>query len=282
MGYRWLLSEYGVGSPWNRGRKLEFRLRRVSIILNAIRRSPFHVCMSQPFTIRCCSCQSIWEAESLSTLIQCPVCLAMLELEAPTASALALGQSHELRWELARVMTIQAIARWRQRLLAEQPQLSDLPHDPQTPWWTDQRMIWRGIAIAGVLGLSLFFAPWQLTLALTAAVCYAIVIHPGWNHDERARHMVTLREQTMPLLMDLPCSDFAPGGRYANSPFDAAAWLQSAWGNHCHADLFQILGWQQKLIEDTSAAKSTEGAESHQQALRSYLRETKSLGTNVS
>jgi hypothetical protein len=238
--------------------------------------------MSQPFAIRCCSCQSIWEAESLSTLIQCPVCLGMLELETPLAPAATLdqAQTHELRWELARVMTVQAITRWRQRLLVEQPQLTDLPHEPRPAWWTDQRMIWRGIAIVGVLGLSLFFAPWQLTLALTTAVCYAIVIHPGWNQDERARQVVTLRDQTLPLLMDLPRSDFAAGGRFADVPFDATAWLQSTWGHHRSGDIFQILSWQQQLLQEVRPAKSTAATEMHEQSLRSYLHETRSLGTS--
>jgi len=239
--------------------------------------------MSQPFAIRCCSCQSIWEAESLSTLIQCPYCLAILELEAPVVSAPLLDprQSHELRWELARQMTIQAITRWRQRLLVEQPQLTDLPHESPAAWWTDQRIIWRAIAIAGVLTLSYLFAPWQLSLALTAATGYAIVIHPGWNRDERARQVATLRKQTLPLLMDLPRSDFVPGGRYANVPFDAAEWLQAAWGNHPGGELFQILGWQQEVLLASAAAVEGQASNSNQQSLLSYLQETKQVATDV-
>ncbi len=240
--------------------------------------------MSQPFAIRCATCQSIWEAESLSTLIQCPHCLGMLELETPSAAVANLDreQSHEMRCTLARVMTLQAISRWRTRLLAEQPQLTDLPYEPQAAWWTDQRYVWRGIAIAGTLTLLFLFAPWQLTLALMAAVSYGIVIHPGWNQDERARHVVKLREQTMPLLMDLPRSDFAPGGRYADVPFDAAAWLQSAWANHRGADVYQILGWQQTLLQEISETSSAKASEVEQQLLRGYLHETKALGTETS
>ncbi len=204
----------------------------------------------------------------------------MLELKTPLIPAKSLdqSQSHKLRWELVRVMTIQASERWRQRLLAEQPQLTDLPEERRPAWWSDQRMIWRGIAIVMVLALSFFFAPWQLTLALTAAVCYAIVIHPGWNQDERARQVVKLREQTLPLLMDLPRSDFSPGGRYADIPYDATAWLQSVWGNHRSGDVFQILGWQQKMLQEIAAA----AAQTQQQSLESYLRETKSLGASSS
>ena len=238
--------------------------------------------MSQPFAIRCCACQSNWEVESLSTLIQCPFCLVILQLETPVASAPALDQQQgqELRWELARQMTIQAIARWRQRLLAEQPQLIDLPHGPQAPWWTDQRMIWRTIAIAGVLSLSYWFAPWQLTLSLLAAACYAIVIHPGWNRDERAQQATALRTQSLPLLTDLPRSDFAQGGRYANTPFDATEWLQAAWGNHLSGDIFQILGWQEEVLVASATAQKG-NSEQHQEQLRAYLHETKLVATDV-
>ena len=236
--------------------------------------------MSQPFAIRCCTCQSIWEAESLSTLIQCPFCLAILEMESPPAAAPPLDQrqSEELRWELARQMTIQASTRWRQRLLTEQPQLTALPHDPQAPWWTDQRMIWRMLAIAGVLALSYWFAPWQLTLSLLAATCYAVVIHPGWNRDERARHLAALYQRTSPLLTDLPRSDFSSGGRYANSPFDATAWLQAAWGNHLSGDIFQILGWQEEVLVASATAQKG-NSEQHQEQLRAYLHETKPVAS---
>jgi hypothetical protein len=233
--------------------------------------------MSQPFAIRCSNCQSIWEAESLSTLIQCPICLAMLELDAaPTlAPRLDQGQTHELRRELAREMTIQAITRWRQRLLAEQPQLTDLPTEPQPAWWMDQRMIWRGIAIAGMLTLSLLFGPWQLTLALIVASCYAIIVHRGWNQDERQRIVAALREQTLPLLMDLPRKDFAPGGRYEGKPYDATDWLQAAWGNHRSSDIFQILGWQQQLLEEIRDRKTPP---KRLEDWAGYLHETKALG----
>jgi hypothetical protein len=239
--------------------------------------------MSQPFAIRCCTCQSIWEAESLSTLIQCPFCLAILELASPAAAAPALDQQQiqELRWELARQMTIQASARWRQRLLAEQPQLADLPQGSQPPWWTDQRIIWRGLAIAGILALCYWFAPWQLTLSLLAAICYGIVIHPGWNRDEKARQAVALHQQTEPLLTDLPRSDFARGGRFANTPFDATAWLHTAWGNHLSGEIFQLLGWQQEVLLAKAAATRSQNPEQHQAELQAYLHETKPVATDL-
>lgn len=236
--------------------------------------------MSQPFAIRCCTCQSIWEAESLSTLIQCPVCLAMLELDTSLAPAAPFDQSesHDLRWELARQMTIQAIARWRQRLLAEQPQLTDLPHERQQVWWRDERVIWRGIALLGVLTLAFFLAPWPLTLALVIASSYAVIVHSGWKQDDRARQVVALREQTLPLLMDLPRQDFAPGGRFDGTPFDATTWLQSHWSNHRSSDVYQILGWQESLLLEISNEKPTD---SHQDARSRYLHETKSLSRDL-
>ncbi len=42
-------------------------------------------------------------------------------------------------------------------------------------------MIWRGIALAGVLTVSLWFGPWPLTLALIVGVCYAVIVHQGWS-----------------------------------------------------------------------------------------------------
>jgi hypothetical protein len=240
--------------------------------------------MSQPFAIRCCTCKSIWEAESLSTLIQCPYCLGMLELETPQLPAPSVNQvpsGDQLRWELARVLTIQAISRWRARLLVEQPQLTDLPYEPRSAWWTEQRYVWRGIAILSVMILLFIFAPWQLSLALMAAVSYAIVIHPGWNRDERLQQTVKLREQTLPLLIDLPRSDFTSAGRYADAPFDAAAWLQSTWGNHRSGEVFQILGWQQKVLQEISDTKSANASVAEQHGMRGYLHETKTLGTDL-
>lgn len=236
--------------------------------------------MSQPFAIRCCSCHSIWEAESLSTLIQCPDCLAMLELVGANGAAPVIDQeqSHELRWLLARVMVLQAISRWRQRLHAEQPQLVDLPYEPRPAWWTDPRMLWRGVAIAGVLGLCYFLAPWQLTLALTVAIAYALIVHPGWNRDERARQVVALRTQTMPLLMDVPRSEFARGGRYDGVPFDAMAWLQAVWAEQRSGDIYQILGWQEKLLAEINTANLSAA---QQTAVLSYLHETKALSAQA-
>jgi len=205
----------------------------------------------------------------------------MLELDAAPLSAPRLdqAQTHAVRWELAREMTIQAITRWRQRLLAEQPQLSDLPTQPQPAWWVNPRMIWRGIALAGVLTVSLWFGPWPLTLALIVGVCYAVIVHRGWEQDERLRQVAALRNQTLPLLIDLPRRDFAPGGRYDGTPFDATAWLEADWGSHRSSDVYQILGWQQQLLEEIREKKT---AAERQKEWVSYLHETKALGTKNS
>ena len=239
--------------------------------------------MSHPFAIRCCSCQSIWEAESLSTLLQCPYCLAVLELESPatTAPVLDQQQSQELRWELGRQMLLQASERWRQRLLAEQPQLTDLPHHPQLPWWSDQRVLWRALAGVGVLTLSCLFGPWELTLALVTAACYVVVIHPGWHQDERARRLESLRTQILPMLRESPRYEFAPGGRFANAPFDAAAWLDAAWGSYPSGEVFQILGWQQKMLTADAAGTQGKESESAQARLAVYLHETKPVATDI-
>ena len=138
-------------------------------------------------------------------------------------------------------------------------------------------MLWRAITIAGVLTLSYLFGPWQLFLALLAAASYAIVIHPGWNHDERARQAVALREQSLPLLADLPRSDFSSGGQFANTPFDATAWLQAAWGHHLSGEIFQLLGWQQEVLLATAA----ESQDHHRELLRAFLHETKPVATEL-
>ncbi len=219
----------------------------------------------------------------MSTLLQCPFCLAVLELESPatTAPLLDQEQSQELRWELGRQMLLQASDRWRQQLLAEQPQLTDLPQNQRLPWWTDQRVLWRALAAVGVLTLSCLFGPWELTLALVTAVCYVVVIHPGWQQDERRRHLEALRIQILPMLRESPRYEFAPGGRFANAPFDAAAWLHDAWGNYPSGEVFQILGWQQEMLTADAIGTPDKESGSAQARLVAYLHETKPVATDV-